>query len=148
MSTKKLVIFSFAFLIILAAGAFSISLILENFETLSVEGIQFEKTAGYVRLDGLAAPVPRRKKFDYYLYIDVKIEVVDDGEVKRVQSELPILRDAALRELHKGSVMRTDGVLGVDLRAMKKRLVESLNAALGEPLVSRVLISKLVKAAG
>ena len=146
MSTKKLVIFSIAFLLILAAGAFSISLILENFETLSVEGIQFEKTAGYVRLDGLAAPVPRRKKFDYYLYIDIKIEVADDGEVKRVQSELLILRDASLRALHKGSVMRTDGVLGVDLRAMKKRLVESLNTALGEPLISRVLISKLVKA--
>ena len=148
MSTKKLVIFSFAFLIILAAGAFSISLILENFETLSTEGIQFEKTVGYVRLDGLAAPVPRRKKFDYYLYIDLKIEVADDGEVKRVQSEIPLLRDAALRELHKGSVMRTDGVLGVDLRAMKKRLVESMNKVLGEPIVSKVLISKLVKAAG
>ena len=146
MSTKKLIIFSFAFLILLAGGAFSILLILKNFETLSVEGIQFEKTAGYVRLDGLAAPVPRRKKFDYYLYIDIKIEVADDSEVKRVQSELPILRDAALRALHKGSVMRTNGVLGVDLRAMKKRLVESLNTALGEPLVSRVLISKLVKA--
>ena len=124
----------------------SILLILENFETLFVEGIQFEKTAGYVRLDGLAASVPRRKKFDYYLYIDIKIEVADDGEVKHVQSELPILRDAALRALQKESVMRTDGVLGVDLRAMKKRLVESLNTALGEPLVSRVLISKLVKA--
>ncbi len=44
--------------------------------------------------------------------------------------------------------MRTDGVLGVDLRAMKKRLVESLNKTLGAPLVSKVLISKLVKAAG
>ena len=84
MSTKKLVIFSFAFLILLTGGAFSISLILENFETLSTEGIQLEKTVGYVRLDGLAAPVPRRKKFDYYLYIDLKIEVVDKGDVKRV----------------------------------------------------------------
>ncbi len=84
MSTKKLVIFSFAFLILLTGGAFSISLILENFETLSTEGIQLEKTVGYVRLDGLTAPVPRRKKFDYYLYIDLKIEVVDNGDVKRV----------------------------------------------------------------
>jgi len=84
LSTKKLVIFSFAFLILLTGGAFSISLILENFETLSTEGIQLEKTVGYVRLDGLTAPVPRRKKFDYYLYIDLKIEVVDNGDVKRV----------------------------------------------------------------
>ena len=84
MSTKKLVIFSFAFLILLTGGAFSISLILENFETLSTEGIQLEKTVGYVRLDGLTAPVPRRKKFDYYLYIDLKIEVVNNGDVKRV----------------------------------------------------------------
>jgi flagellar basal body-associated protein FliL len=123
-------------------------LILENFETLSEEGIQFEKTVGYVRLDGLAAPVPRRKRFDYYLYVDLKIELLDDGEINRVQSELPLLRDAALRELHKGSLMRTDGVLGVDLRAMKKRLVQSMNTALGEPLISKVLISKLTKAAG
>jgi len=84
LSTKKLVIFSFAFLILLTGGAFSISLILENFETLSTEGIQLEKTVGYVRLDGLTAPVPRRKKFDYYLYIDLKIEVVNNGDVKRV----------------------------------------------------------------
>lgn len=148
MNTKKLVIFAFGFLIFLGAGAFSISLILENFETLSEEGIQFEKTVGYVRLDGLAAPVPRRKRFDYYLYLDVKIEVADDGDVNRVQGEIPLLRDAALRELHKGSIMRKDGVLGVDLRAMKQRLVTSMNTALGEPLVSKVLISKLVKAAG
>lgn len=148
MSTKKLVIFSVGFLLLLAAGAFSISLILENFEQLSEEGIQFEKTAGYVRLDGLSAPVPRRKKFDYYLYIDVKLEVADDGDIGRVQSVLPLVRDAALRELHRGSVMRTDGVLGVDLRAMKQRLLKSMNAALGEELLSKVLISKLVKAAG
>jgi len=114
LSAKKFVIFSFVFLILLSGGAFSVLLILENFETLSVEKIQIEKTADYVRLDGLAAPIPLRKNYDYYLYIDINIEAVNDAEVKRVQSELPILHDAAL----------------------------------GEPLVSRVLISKLVKVAG
>ena len=145
MSTKKLAIFSIVFLVLLAGGAFSISLILENFDTLSVEGIQFEKTAGYVRLDGLAAPVPRKKRFDYYLYVDLKLEVTDDGNVKHVQTLNPILRDAAMRELHRSSLLRTDGVLGVDLRAMKKRLLKSMNDALGEQLLSKVLISKLVK---
>lgn len=140
MSTKKLAIFSIVFLVLLAGGAFSISLILENFDTLSVEGIQFEKTAGYVRLDGLAAPVPRKKRFDYYLYVDLKLEVTDDGNVKHVQTLNPILRDAAMRELHRSSLLRTDGVLGVDLRAMKKRLLKSMNDALGEQLLSKVLI--------
>ena len=148
MGTKKLVIFSIAFLLLLAGGAFSISLILENFETLSVEGIQFEKTAGYVRLDGLAAPVPRKKRFDYYLYLDVKLEVEDDGNVKHVQANIPILRDAALRELHRVSLLRKDGVLGVDLRAMKKNLLKVMNDTLGEPMLSKILISKLVKTAG
>lgn len=148
MSTKKVVVFTIAFLVLLAAGAFSISLILENFEELAEEGIQFEKTVGYVRLDGLAAPVPRKKRFDYYLYVDLKLEVLDDGNVKHVQSYIPILRDAAMRELHRSSLLRTDGVLGVDLRGMKKRLLKSMNDALGEQLLSKVLISKLVKTGG
>lgn len=146
MNTKKLVIFTFAFLIFLGVGAGSISLILENFEQLSEEGIQFEKTLGYVQLDGLAVPVPRKKRFDYYLYMDVKLELTDDGNVNHVQSLLPILRDAAMRELHRGSLLRTDGVLGIDIRAMKVRLTKSMNTALGENMLSRVLISKLVKA--
>lgn len=53
-----------------------------------------------------------------------------------------------MRELHRGSLMRKDGVLGVDLRAMKARLTKSLNKTLGEEIISKVLISKLVKAAG
>ena len=60
MSTKKLAIFSIVFLVLLAGGAFSISLILENFDTLSVEGIQFEKTAGYVRLERNGFGLSRR----------------------------------------------------------------------------------------
>ena len=93
----------------------------------------------------MAAPVPRKKRFDYYLYVDLKLEVTDDGNVKHVQTLIPILRDAAMRKLHRSSLLRTDGVLGVDLRAMKKRLLKSMNDALGEQLLSKVLISKLVK---
>ena len=51
---------------------------------MAEEGIQFEKTVGYVRLDDLAAPVPRNKRFGHYLCVDVKLEVMDDGNVKRV----------------------------------------------------------------
>ena len=106
------------------------------------------KTSGYLHLDGLAIPVSRREWFDYYLYLDIKIEVADDGNLKYVQRELPYLRDAALRELHKGFFTRTDSKSGLDLSVIKQRLRDCINLTLEQKLVSSVLISKLVKVGG
>lgn len=148
MSTKRLVIFAIGFIVFLAAAGLSITLILENFEQLWEEGIQFDATPGYVNMDRVTAPVTKRDKFDHYLYIDVKLEVADESHVGRVQKELPRVRDAALRELHRAGIERTDGVIGIDIRGIKSRLLEAVNQSLGEKLFSDVLVTKLVQAAG
>ncbi len=48
-----------------------------------------------------------------------KIEVAHYGNVNRVYSESLLFRDAGLRERCKNSPMWTDGMMRVDLRAMK-----------------------------
>lgn len=147
MSTKKIMIFAFGFIFLLLAAGAGVWFVLSDFEKIAEEGITFRKVAGYVDVDGLSVPVSRGRKFTHYMYLDAKIELSDRKKADDVFARLPFFRDVALRELHRTSVVRQDGVPGIDIRAIKERLKARAVEIYGEQLVTQVLVTKLLLAA-
>ena len=148
MKTGKVMIFGIGVVVFLAAAGYAVSLIIENFEQLAEEGIQFEKTVGYVRLDGLTVPVSVKGKLRYYLFVDARIEIADDSRLLEVQGKLPGIRDAVLRDFHKTSVAGDSPVVAIDIRNMKDRMAKIANRIVGDNLVTTVYVTKLLRAHG
>ena len=147
MSSKKIMIFAFGLIFLLIAAGGGVWFVLNDFEKIAEEGITFEKIPGYVDVDGLSVPVSKGRKFTHYMYLDAKIQLTDRSKADDVFAKLPFFRDEALRELHRTSVSRKDGVPGIDIRAIKERLKASAVGLYGENLVAQVLVTKLLFAA-
>jgi hypothetical protein len=81
------------------------------------------------------------------MLMDAKIQISDKKKRDKIFSKLPIYKDAALRQLHRVSSKRTDGVPGIDIRAIKDRLKQEAIAIYGEELVVDVLVTKVLMAA-
>ena len=139
MSTKKIIIATFVF----AAGA-SVFLVLGNFEQLSEEGITFKKVPGYVSLDGINVPVSKNRQFSHYMYMDAKIVLNDRSDSDVIQSKLPFFRDKILKELHKGNLLRDDGVPGLDIRMIKEKMFKDAVDMYGPEIVVGILVTKLI----
>ncbi len=148
MSSKKVMIFGFGFIAFLGLVGAAIQFILQDFDTLAVEGIQFEKTVGYVRLNGLTVPVSQNGKLKFYLFVDSRIEVSDDGLIPDVQARLPEIRDAILRDFHKTSVGGADNPVGIDIGNIKSRMVRATKKLFEDKVISTVYVTKVLKAAG
>jgi len=138
---------AFAFIFLLLAAGGGVWFVLSDFEQIAEKGITFKKVPGYVDIDGLSVPVSKGRKFTHYMYLDAKIELTDRSKADYVFSKLPFFRDAALRELHRESVIRKDGVPGIDIRAIKERLKAQAIEVYGTRLVTQVLVTKLLLAA-
>ena len=147
MSTKKLMIFTFVFIFLLAGMGAGVWFVLSDFEKIAEEGLTFDKIPSYVALNGLSVPVAKGRKFTHYMYLDAKIELSDRNMADSVFARMPFFRDQALRELHRTPVDRKDGVPGIDIRAIKQRLKARAIEIFGEELVTQVLVTKLLKAA-
>lgn len=148
MSTKKMMIFGFGFIAFLGLIGGAIQFILQDFDTLAVEGIQFEKTVGYVRPNGLTVPISHKGKLKFYLFVDSRIEVSDDGLIPDVQARLPEIRDAILRDFHKSSVGGADNPIGIDIKTIKSRMVRATKKLFDDKVIKTVYVIKLLKAAG
>ena len=148
MSSKKVMIFGFGFIAFLTLVGAGIQFILQDFDTLAVEGIQFEKTVGYVRLDRLTVPVSQKGKLKFYLFVDSRIELADDGLIPDVQARLPEIRDAILRDFHKKSVAGADNPVGIDIRGMKKRMIRETKKLFEDKVITTIFVTKVLKAAG
>lgn len=146
MSTKKLIIATFIFIFLLAGSGGGVWMVLANFEQISEEGITFKKIHSYVAVDNLAVPMEKGRKYSHYMVLDAKIEISDKKRREEIFAKLPFFKDAALRMLHRNSSLRTDGVPGIDLRAIKERLKEEAVAIYGEKLVVNVLVTKVLLA--
>ncbi len=147
MSSKQIMIVAFGFIFLLLAAGGGVWFVLNDFEEIAEKGITFKKIPGYVDIDGLSVPVASGRRFTHYMYLDAKIELTDRSKADEVFSRLPFFRDKALRELHRKSVIRTDGIPGIDIRAIKERLKLMAIEIYGEKLVSQVLVTKLLQAA-
>jgi flagellar basal body-associated protein FliL len=144
---QKLLIFTFGLVFLLIAAGGGVWFVLSNFEKIAEEGITFSKVSGYVDVDGLSVPVSKGRKFTHYMYLDAKIELTDRSKTDVIFAKLPFFRDQALRELHRTSVLRQDGVPGIDIRAIKERLKARAVEIYGDKLINQILVTKLVFAA-
>lgn len=99
----------------------------------------------YVRMDPVTAPVYRKNRVRYYIFLTINL-LMSDAEAKAEAYKLmPKLRDAFLRELHGDSILREDGPKGLDLYGLKKRLMNQARKILGAKAVSDVLITNAIR---
>jgi len=99
----------------------------------------------YVRMDPMTAPVYRKDRVRYYIFLTVNLLMADAEAKQNAYKLMPKLRDAFLRELHGDSILREDGPKGLDLYALKKRLMNQARKVLGKEKVSDVLITNAIR---
>ncbi len=99
----------------------------------------------YVRMDPMTAPVYRKNRVRYYVFLTINLLMSDDEAKSRAYKLMPKLRDAFLRELHGDSILREDGPKGLDLYSLKKRLMSQARKVLGAKAVSDVLITNAIR---
>jgi hypothetical protein len=101
----------------------------------------------FVDVPWLTAPLLRNGVIQGYLFFEAKLQVASEGEADAVRVQLPKLRDAFLRELNKGKVVREDSKGVLDLERISEHLKDSANKVLGEEKVHHVVIVKAVRGA-
>jgi flagellar basal body-associated protein FliL len=134
-----------AFIIVLASGLGAVTFILSNFERLADEDFVAETYPG-LTIAGLAAPVSKDRVLDHYVLIDIRLEIIDEDRVTEVGLVLPRIRDEIMRELHRNSGVRADGVASIDLLRLKAAAVVPANHVLGENLVRKALVLSVARA--
>jgi flagellar basal body-associated protein FliL len=134
-----------AFIIVLASGLGAVTFILSNFERLADEDFVAETDPG-LTIAGLTAPVSKDRVLDHYVLIDIRLEIIDEDRVTEVGLVLPRIRDEIMRELHRNSGVRADGVASIDLLRLKAAAVVPANHVLGENLVRKALVLSVARA--
>jgi flagellar basal body-associated protein FliL len=134
-----------AFIIVLASGLGAVTFILSNFERLADEDFVAETDPG-LTIAGLAASVSKDRVLDHYVLIDIRLEIIDEDRVTEVGLVLPRIRDEIMRELHRNSGVRADGVASIDLLRLKAAAVVPANHVLGENLVRKALVLSVARA--
>ena len=134
-----------AFIIVLASGLGAVTFILSNFERLADEDFVAETDPG-LTIAGLIASVSKDRVLDHYVLIDIRLEIIDEDRVTEVGLVLPRIRDEIMRELHRNSGVRADGVASIDLLRLKAAAVVPANHVLGENLVRKALVLSVARA--
>jgi len=134
-----------AFIIVLASGLGAVTFILSNFERLADEDFVAETDPG-LTIAGLTASVSKDRVLDHYVLIDIRLEIIDEDRVTEVGLVLPRIRDEIMRELHRNSGVRADGVASIDLLRLKAAAVVPANHVLGENLVRKALVLSVARA--
>ena len=129
----------------LASGLGAVTFILSNFERLADEDFVAETDPG-LTIAGLAASVSKDRVLDHYVLIDIRLEIIDEDRVTEVGLVLPRIRDEIMRELHRNSGVRADGVASIDLLRLKAAAVVPANHVLGENLVRKALVLSVARA--
>ncbi|MBT4711748.1 MAG: hypothetical protein HOB82_09530 [Alphaproteobacteria bacterium] len=135
-----------AFTLLLAGALGAVTFILSNFERLADEDFVAETDPGFVNVAGLTAPVSLDRALDHYVLIDIRLEIIDEDRVTEVVLVLPRIRDEIMRELHRNSGVRADGIASFDLLRFKAAAVVAANHVLGEQMVRRVLVLSVARA--
>ena len=135
-----------AFFIVVASGLGAATFILLNFERLADEDFVAETDPGFLIIAGLTAPVSKDRVLDHYVLIDIRLEIIDEDRVTEVALVLPRIRDEIMRELHRNSGVRADGIASIDLLRLKAAAVVPANHVLGANLVRKALVLSVARA--
>lgn len=143
---SRIVVITVVLIVVLAGGLGAVSFVVFNFERLADEDFVVETDPGFVVIAGLTAPVTMDGVLDHYVLIDIRLEIIDEDRTLEVIQVLPRIRDQIMRDLHRNSGARADGIASIDLLRLKAAAVVLANRVLGEALVSRVLITSVLRA--
>lgn len=147
---KKIVIIGAAVLLLGGGGAGAFMMMGGDDKAakgeIAMPEIVMSKDPVYLRLDGLTAPIMKGTHVRHYIFLNISIEMVDDGARSDASSLKPRLHDAFLREFYSKTIARGDGT--IDFANVSKRLTKQAKKVLGEDQVVTVLITRAMRGAG
>lgn len=147
---KKIVIIGAAILLLGGGGAGAFMMMGADDKAAKGENAMPEvvvsKEPVYLRLDGLTAPIMKGTHVRHYIFLNISIEMTDDGARSDASPLKPRLHDAFLREFYSKTIARGDGT--IDFANVSKRLTKQAKKVLGEDQVVTVLITRAMRGAG
>ncbi len=97
-----------------------------------------------VRLPALLAPMIVGPRLESYAYITIVLAPTGANKVLLIREKVPFLRDAFLRELNKGTIVKAADTKAVDAEAIKTRLTARMNQVLPAGTVAEVKLEQIV----
>jgi flagellar basal body-associated protein FliL len=89
-----------------------------------------------VEVPAFLAPMLIGNRLEQYAYITVALTPANREKMLAIREKMPFLRDAFLREVNKGSIVKADDPKTVDTVALKARLLARMNQILPKGSVS------------
>lgn len=142
---RKLIIITVALILLLGGSLAAVVFVIGNFEALSSAEVVVELTPGHVQMDNVTIPVVAARALDHYVSIDLRFELFDDRRLAEFEEQMPYVRDAILREVHRVVPMREDGIASVDILWLKDRARAIANEVLHDDIVGRVMLTRVVR---
>jgi hypothetical protein len=99
-----------------------------------------------VGVPAIFAPVIVGSRLQSYAYITVLLTPAAPDKVFAIREKMPFLRDAFLRELNRGTIVKADDPKAVDTAGIKVRLLDQMNAVLPQGTVSALKLEQIVMA--
>ena len=97
-----------------------------------------------VELPPFLAPMLIDNRLESYAYITITLTPVSREKMLAIREKMPFVRDAFLREVNKGSIVKADDPKSVDTVALKARLLVRLNQLLPRGTVSDLKFQQIV----
>lgn len=96
-------------------------------------------------INALAVPVIRNRRVERYVLLQIKLELVDEDARKETSRLSAKLHDAFINSLFDYYSYVTPGPKGVNVSAVRKRLMRESKRILGKGLVRKILVKGLVQ---
>ncbi len=97
-----------------------------------------------VEIPPFLAPLLIDNRLENYAYITIVLTPASREKMLAIREKMPYLRDAFLREVNKGSIVKADDPKAVDTVALKARLLVRLNQILPKGSVSDLKFQQIV----
>ena len=98
----------------------------------------------YVKMEVLTLPVVRGEALNHYLHVEASLQSPDKQSGREIQSSLPHLRDAIIRDLFRSPLSAARGA-EVDGEVLKRRLLQAARKVLGAAVVADVLLVNVIR---
>ncbi len=98
----------------------------------------------YVKMEVLALPVVRGKAMSHYVNVEASLQSPDTQAGREIQSNLPHLRDAIIRDLYRNPLTAARGAK-VDDAVLKQRILAAARQIVGEDVVEDVLLINVIR---
>ena len=99
-----------------------------------------------VELPRLLAPMVVDGRLNGYAYMTISLIPTSPGQVLAIREKVHFLQDAFIRELNRGSIVKTDDPANVDVEATKQRLMTRIHEVLPANTVEDLKFDQIVLA--